>query len=79
MAHATRLAYEHGLDVAPCGKTAHLCTPGLLIMDMDSTAIQIKFIDEIAKLARVGTQVWPRSPSGRCVVSWIAPPACASG
>lgn len=31
--------------------------PGLLVMDMDSTAIQIECIDEIAKLAGVGTQV----------------------
>ena len=31
--------------------------PGLLLMDMDSTAIQIECIDEIAKLAGVGEQV----------------------
>lgn len=31
--------------------------PGLLVMDMDSTAIQIECIDEIAKLAGVGEQV----------------------
>lgn len=34
-----------------------LATPGLLVMDMDSTAIQIECIDEIAKLAGVGEQV----------------------
>ncbi|WP_074012371.1 phosphoserine phosphatase [Candidatus Sodalis sp. SoCistrobi] len=56
-ARATRLAHEHGLDVAPFGKTPHLRAPGLLIMDMDSTAIQIECIDEIAKLAGVGTEV----------------------
>jgi phosphoserine phosphatase len=31
--------------------------PGLLVMDMDSTAIDIECIDEIAKLAGVGEQV----------------------
>ncbi|MCM2680527.1 phosphoserine phosphatase SerB [Echinimonas agarilytica] len=31
--------------------------PGVLLMDMDSTAIQIECIDEIAKLAGVGEQV----------------------
>ncbi|GAA3548964.1 phosphoserine phosphatase SerB [Zobellella aerophila] len=31
--------------------------PGLVLMDMDSTAIQIECIDEIAKLAGVGEQV----------------------
>lgn len=31
--------------------------PGLLVMDMDSTAIQIECIDEIAKLAGVGEEV----------------------
>ncbi|QWA10193.1 phosphoserine phosphatase [Sodalis ligni] len=54
---AVRLAHEQGLDVAPFGKTPHLRKPGLLIMDMDSTAIQIECIDEIAKLAGVGEQV----------------------
>ena len=34
-----------------------LSSPGLLVMDMDSTAIQIECIDEIAKLAGVGEQV----------------------
>ncbi|BAE73673.1 Phosphoserine phosphatase [Sodalis glossinidius str. 'morsitans'] len=56
-ARATRLAHEHELDVAPFGKTPHLRAPGLLIMDMDSTAIQIECIDEIAKLVGVGTDV----------------------
>lgn len=39
------------------GKIPHLRTPGLLVMDMDSTAIQIECIDEIAKLAGVGEEV----------------------
>ncbi|AIX74930.1 MAG: phosphoserine phosphatase [Mixta calida] len=54
---ATRLAHEMGLDVAPLGKIPHLKTPGLLVMDMDSTAIQIECIDEIARLAGCGEQV----------------------
>lgn len=37
--------------------TPKLAQPGLLLMDMDSTAIQIECIDEIAKLAGVGEQV----------------------
>ncbi|EMV7924079.1 phosphoserine phosphatase, partial [Escherichia coli] len=39
------------------GKIPHLRTPGLLVMDMDSTAIQIECIDEIAKLAGTGEMV----------------------
>ncbi|WP_110876441.1 phosphoserine phosphatase [Franconibacter helveticus] len=54
---ATRLAHDEGFDVAPLGKIPHLKTPGLLVMDMDSTAIQIECIDEIAKLAGTGEQV----------------------
>lgn len=34
-----------------------LSKPGLLVMDMDSTVIEIECIDEIAKLAGVGEQV----------------------
>lgn len=54
---ATRLAHEAGLDVAPLGNIPHLKTPGLLVMDMDSTAIEIECIDEIAKLAGSGELV----------------------
>ncbi|KNC89297.1 phosphoserine phosphatase [Trabulsiella odontotermitis] len=54
---ATRLAHDAGLDVAPLGKIPHLKSPGLLVMDMDSTAIQIECIDEIAKLAGTGDRV----------------------
>ncbi|MEA5102269.1 phosphoserine phosphatase [Pantoea sp. S18] len=54
---ASKLAHEAGFDVAPLGKIPHLKTPGLLVMDMDSTAIQIECIDEIAKLAGCGEQV----------------------
>ncbi len=35
----------------------HLQQPGVLVMDMDSTAITIECIDEIAKLAGVGAKV----------------------
>jgi phosphoserine phosphatase len=55
--HIIALANEYSLDVAPLGKVPHMRTPGLLVMDMDSTAIQIECIDEIAKLAGVGEQV----------------------
>ncbi|WLS78372.1 phosphoserine phosphatase [Erwinia pyri] len=54
---AMQLAHEAGLDVAPLGKIPHLKTPGLLVMDMDSTAIEVECIDEIAKLAGCGEQV----------------------
>ncbi|PKH22584.1 phosphoserine phosphatase SerB [Enterobacterales bacterium CwR94] len=56
-ARAAKLAHEEGLDVAPLGKIPHLKSPGLLVMDMDSTAIQIECIDEIAKLAGCGDRV----------------------
>ncbi|KAA8728102.1 MAG: phosphoserine phosphatase [Ewingella americana] len=51
------LAESFELDVTQLGKVPHMRTPGLLVMDMDSTAIEIECIDEIAKLAGVGEQV----------------------
>lgn len=51
------LAESFELDIAQLGKVPHMRTPGLLVMDMDSTAIEIECIDEIAKLAGVGEQV----------------------
>lgn len=54
---ATKLAHDAGLDVAPLERIPHLKTPGLLVMDMDSTAIEIECIDEIAKLAGSGERV----------------------
>ncbi|GAA0297094.1 hypothetical protein GCM10009128_14720 [Psychrosphaera haliotis] len=59
------IADEYSLEVAfinseskvPGLKAPALNKPGLLVMDMDSTAIQIECIDEIAKLAGVGEQV----------------------
>lgn len=53
----TRLAHTMALDVAPLGKLPYLHSPGLLVMDMDSTAIPIECIDEIARLAGCGVQV----------------------
>ena len=59
------IADEYSLEVAfinseskvPGLKIPALNKPGLLVMDMDSTAIQIECIDEIAKLAGVGEEV----------------------
>lgn len=50
-AHALRL------DAALIDFNARLSQPGLLVMDMDSTAIKIECIDEIAKLAGTGDEV----------------------
>lgn len=52
-----KLADECLLDVVPLGQIPRLRSPGLLLMDMDSTAIQIECIDEIARLYGVGEQV----------------------
>lgn len=53
------LAWAENEDVELCYRDTHvsLNKPGLIVMDMDSTAIQIECIDEIAKLAGVGEQV----------------------
>ncbi|NRB65826.1 MAG: phosphoserine phosphatase [Vibrio sp.] len=45
------------LDYASLNDLPDLSKPGLIVMDMDSTAIQIECIDEIAKLAGVGEEV----------------------
>ncbi|WP_241585773.1 phosphoserine phosphatase [Rosenbergiella epipactidis] len=54
---ARKLAYQFELDVAALGQLPELQQPGLLVMDMDSTAIEIECIDEIAVLAGCGEQV----------------------
>lgn len=54
---ATKLAHELSMDVAPMRNAPTLRAPGLLVMDMDSTAIQIECIDEIARLAGTGELV----------------------
>ena len=51
------VAHELALDIAPLNFHANLSQAGLLVMDMDSTAIQIECIDEIAKLAGTGDMV----------------------
>ncbi|WP_449356639.1 phosphoserine phosphatase SerB [Alishewanella longhuensis] len=53
----TELAREHACQLVYLAQQPTLAEPGLLVMDMDSTAIQIECIDEIAKLAGVGEQV----------------------
>ena len=45
------------LDIADLSQLPDLREPGLVVMDMDSTAIEIECIDEIAVLAGVGEQV----------------------
>lgn len=45
------------LDYARISEVPDLSKPGLIVLDMDSTAIQIECIDEIAKLAGVGEEV----------------------
>ncbi|HBO38780.1 MAG TPA: phosphoserine phosphatase [Pasteurellaceae bacterium] len=50
-------AHELRLDLVRLNFQASLRQSGLLVMDMDSTAIQIECIDEIAKLAGTGELV----------------------
>lgn len=54
-----RLSDECGLDVVPFGQIPRLRSPGLLVMDMDSTAIQIECIDETLNWP-VSVIKWPR-------------------
>ena len=48
---------EQGCDFALVSKLPDFSAPGLVLMDMDSTTIQIECIDEIARLYGVGEQV----------------------
>lgn len=50
-------ALTQGIEAALIIDAPKLAEPGLLVMDMDSTTIEIECIDEIAKLAGVGEQV----------------------
>jgi phosphoserine phosphatase len=50
-------ALAQGIEAALIKDAPKLAEPGLLVMDMDSTTIEIECIDEIAKLAGVGEQV----------------------
>lgn len=54
---AKSIANALGIDVSPIDNLPSLHSPGLLVMDMDSTAISIECIDELAKLHGVGEQV----------------------
>ncbi len=51
------LAEQLEIELAIVDQPPSLAQPGLLLMDMDSTAIEIECIDEIAVLAGVGEQV----------------------
>ena len=48
---------DYHIDYALSQTLPSLAQPGVVLMDMDSTTIQIECIDEIAKLAGVGEQV----------------------
>jgi phosphoserine phosphatase len=48
---------KHTLEAAILVNAPRLTEPGILVMDMDSTTIEIECIDEIAILAGVGEQV----------------------
>jgi len=51
------LAAQWPVELVYLDHLVSLSKPGLLVMDMDSTAIQIECIDEIAVLAGVGAEV----------------------
>lgn len=53
----TDFALANKIEAALLTKVPSLNEPGLLVMDMDSTTIEIECIDEIAKLAGVGEEV----------------------
>ena len=52
-----KFAHDVEVDIAKLDFSPKLSQAGLLVMDMDSTAIQIECIDEIAKLAGTGELV----------------------
>ncbi len=51
------IALAHNIEAALLENAPLLNQPGVLVMDMDSTTIEIECIDEIAALAGVGEQV----------------------
>ena len=57
LAEFVNFAHDVEVDIAKLDFCPKLSQAGLLVMDMDSTAIQIECIDEIAKLADVGELV----------------------
>ncbi len=56
-AKLAEFAQQHQLEAILINDAPQLTMPGLLVMDMDSTTIDIECIDEIAALAGVGEQV----------------------
>jgi phosphoserine phosphatase len=52
-----QFALTNSIEAALLENAPLLASPGLLVMDMDSTTIEIECIDEIAILAGVGEQV----------------------
>lgn len=54
---AKSIAYTLGVDISSIDNLPSLHSPGLLVMDMDSTAITIECINELAKLQGVGELV----------------------
>ena len=57
LADFLNFAHDLEVDIAKLDFSPKLSQAGLLVMDMDSTAIQIECIDEIAKLAGTGELV----------------------
>jgi len=55
--HLVNFTLTHKIEAALIDKAPTLSKPGILVMDMDSTTIEIECIDEIAVLAGVGEQV----------------------
>ncbi|WP_236702659.1 phosphoserine phosphatase SerB [Thalassomonas actiniarum] len=52
-----QFSLKHKIEAALLKDAPSLSKPGLLVMDMDSTTIEVECIDEIAALAGVGQQV----------------------
>jgi len=53
----SHLSEQFTLDINVVSSLPSLAQPGLVVLDMDSTSIEIECIDEIAKLAGVGDEV----------------------
>jgi phosphoserine phosphatase len=51
------LSQQYQVEIAVLSEIPDLNQPGILLMDMDSTVIQVECIDEIARLADIGEQV----------------------
>lgn len=55
--HLISFTEKHAIEAALTFQAPKFSEPGLLVMDMDSTTIEIECIDEIATLAGVGEEV----------------------